>query len=56
LAIQNKGANTTTNTGVNIIKSIKQINLHMINLTYDQSFYRIHPGIKAGQPKGLKIA
>lgn len=50
------GAITITIIGVNIISNIKQINLQIINFTYDQSFYLIHPGINAGQPKGLNIA
>ena len=42
--------------GVNVSSNIKQITLHDINLRYDQFFYCIYSGIKAGQPKGLNIA
>jgi predicted Rdx family selenoprotein len=50
------GAIAITTTGVNIRSRKKQITLHNINLVYPQSFYLIHPGIKAGHPKGLNIA
>jgi len=38
IAIHKKGAVITTTIGVNIIKSIKQINLHINNLTYEKFF------------------
>ena len=56
LDTHNIGPTTISNNGVNNSSIIQQNILQNKSLTRPHSFYLTHPGINAGQPKGLNIA